>query len=201
MESLRSAAKISLEVEPPRIEVSRKNTFVRGPADAPLALVEFADYECPFCQQVQPTLDRLEADFKGRMSLVYKDMPLPMHPHAQKAAEASRCAGVQGKYWEYHDLLSKSKSLEVPQLKTIASQIGLEKAAFDKCLDSGEQADAVKSTVDEAIKLELQGTPSFFLNGRFFTGNLSYDQLHQILQEELKRVTVQTPSGQAGSEK
>jgi len=191
MQSLRSQAKISLELEAPRIEISLKNTSVRGPADAPLVLVEYADYECPFCQQVQPTLDRLETDFKGRMAFAYKDMPLPMHPHAQKAAEASRCAGLQGKYWEYHDLLSKDKGFEVPQLKAAASQLGLETAAFDKCLDSGQQANAVKSTQDEAQKLGLQGTPSFFLNGRFFTGNLSYDQMRQIMQDELKHATVQ----------
>ncbi len=112
IQSLRSQAKISLELEPPRIEISLKNASVRGPADAPLVLVEYADYECPYCQQVQPALDRLEADFKGRMAFVYKDMPLPMHPHAQKAAEASRCAELQGKYWAYHDLLEKNKALE-----------------------------------------------------------------------------------------
>src|ERR1700693_1806822 len=201
IQSLRSQAKISLELEPPRIEISLKNTSVRGPADAPLVLVEYADYECPFCQQVQPALDRLEADFKGRMAFVYKDMPLPMHPHAQKAAEASRCAGLQGKYWEYHDLLSKTKGFEVPQLKVTASQLGLETAKFDKCLDSGEQADAVKSTQDEAQKLGLQGTPSFFLNGRFFTGSLSYDQMRQIMQDELKHSTVQARKGQGGTSK
>jgi protein-disulfide isomerase len=197
MQSIVGQAKISIELEPPRIETSHKNTPVRGPADAPLMLVEFADYECPFCQHVQPTLDRLEADFKGRMAFVYKDMPLPMHPHAAKAAEASRCAELQGKYWEYHDVLSKSKSFEIPQLKATASQLGLQSAAFDKCLDSGEQADAVKANLEEAQKLELQGTPSFFLNGRFFTGDLSYDQLHQILQDELKHSTVQPHAGQA----
>jgi protein-disulfide isomerase len=201
IQSLRSQAKISLELEPPRIEISLKNASVRGPADAPLVLVEYADYECPYCQQVQPALDRLEADFKGRMAFVYKDMPLPMHPHAQKAAEASRCAELQGKYWEYHDLLEKNKALEVPQLKVTASQVGLETAAFDKCLDSGEQAGAVKSTQDEAQKLGLQGTPSFFLNGRFFTGNLSYDQIRQIVQDELKHSTVQARKGQGVTSK
>lgn len=194
---LRSQAKISIDLEPPRTEISRKNTPVRGPADAPLVLVEYADFECPYCQQVQPALDKLEADFKGRLAFVYKDMPLPMHPHAQKAAEASRCAGLQGKFWEYHDFLFKTKGLEVPQLKAAASQLGLETAAFDKCLDSGQQADVVKSTLDEAQKLELSGTPSFFLNGRFFTGSMSYDQMRQIVQDELKHSSAQAQNAQA----
>jgi protein-disulfide isomerase len=149
--------------------------------------VEYADYECPYCQQVQPVLDKLEDEFKGRIAFAYKDMPLPMHPHAQKAAEAAQCAGLQNKYWEYHDLLLKTKELDVPQLKAGAGQLGLETAAFDKCLDSGERAEAVKSSQDEAQKLGLQGTPSFFLNGRFFSGSGSYDQMRQMLEDELKR--------------
>jgi hypothetical protein len=150
IQELRSQAKISIDVAPPRIDISLKDTPVRGPAGAPLTLVEYADYECPYCQQVQPTLDQLEAAFKGKIAFAYKDLPLPMHPHAQKAAEASQCAGLQGKYWEYHDLLSQTKALEISQLKAGARQLGLEQGAFDKCLDSGARAEAVKSSQDEA---------------------------------------------------
>ena len=195
IQSLRSQAKITVDVAPPRIDISLQDTPVRGPAGAPLTLVEYADYECPYCQQVQPTLDQLEAAFKGKMAFAYKDLPLPMHPHAQKAAEASQCAGLQGKYWEYHDLLSKTKALEVSQLKAGARQLGLEPGAFDKCLDSGERAESVKSSQNEAQKLGLLGTPSFFLNGRFFSGNLSYDQMRQLLEDELKRSPSQVQSG------
>jgi protein-disulfide isomerase len=191
MQTLRSQAKISVEVQAPRIQISLTNTPVRGPVAAPVTLVEFADYECPYCQQIQPTLDRLETEFKGRLAFAYKDMPLPMHAHAEKAAEASQCAALQGKYWEYHDLIEKTKALEVPQLKAGAGQLGLETAAFDKCLDSGERAGAVKSTMDEAVKLGLQGTPSFFLNGRFISGGMSYDQMRQLVEDELKRSSAQ----------
>jgi protein-disulfide isomerase len=195
MQTLRSQAKITVEVAAPRIQISLTNTPVRGPVAAPVTLVEFADYECPYCQQIQPTLDRLETEFKGKLAFAYKDMPLPMHAHAQKAAEASQCAAVQGKYWEYHDLIEKTKALDVPQLKAGAGQIGLETAAFDKCLDSGERAEAVKSTMDEAVKLGLQGTPSFFLNGRFISGGMSYDQMRQMVEDELKRSSVQPGNG------
>jgi len=195
IQSLRSQAKITVDVAPPRIDISLQDTPVRGPAGAPLTLVEYADYECPYCQQVQPTLDQLEAAFKGKMAFAYKDLPLPMHPHAQKAAEASQCAGLQGKYWEYHDLLSKTKALEVSQLKAGARQLGLEPGAFDKCLDSGERAESVKSSQNEAQKLGLLGTPSFFLNGRFFSGNLSYDQMRQLLEDELKRSSARVQNG------
>ena len=196
VQSLRSQAKITVGVQAPRIEISLKNSAVRGPVGAPLVLVEYADYECPYCQQVQPTLDRLETEFKGRIAFAYKDLPLPMHPHAQKASEASLCAGLQGKYWEYHDLLLKTKAFEVPQLKAAAGQLGLEAATFDKCLDTGERAATVKATQDEGQKLGLQGTPSFFLNGRFFSGNLSYEQMRQMMEDELKRSTVQARNGE-----
>jgi protein-disulfide isomerase len=192
IDALRSQAKIALHVEPPRFQISLNNTPVRGVNAAPLTLVEFADYECPYCQQAQPVVEKLEAEFKGKIAFAYKDMPLPMHGHAQKAAEAAQCAGLQNKYWEYHDLLLKTKDLEVSQLKAEARQLGLQTAAFDKCLDSGERADAVRATLDEAQSLGLQGTPSFFLNGRFFTGIMSYDQMRQIMEAELKRSSTQT---------
>ena len=156
---------------------------------------EILDWDSFDCQQVQPALDQLETAFKGWIAFAYKDLPLPMHPHAQKAAEASQCAGLQSKYWEYHDLLLKTKDFDVPQLKSHARQLGLETAVFDKCLDSGERADAVKSSQDEAQKLGLQGTPSSFLNGRFFSGTLSYDQMRQMMEDELKRSSAQARNG------
>ena len=191
MASLRSEAKIAMNVSAPRATVSIANTPVRGGADAPLKLIEFADYECPYCQQIQPDLDRLEAEYKGKLSFAYKDVPLPMHSHAQKAAEAAHCAGVQNKYWEYHDTLLKTKAIELPQLSTAAQQLGLDMKAFDACLSSGAQAPVVKASLDEAQRLGLQGTPSFFLNGRYFSGSMSYDQLRQIVEEELKATSAQ----------
>lgn len=187
VKSLREHSKIAVTLVVPRTQVSLAETPVRGDKHAPVTLVEYADYECPYCQQVQPQLDRLESEYKGKLAFAYKDMPLPMHSHAQKAAEAAQCAGLQDKYWEFHDVLVKSKDLEVPQLKAAAAKIGLDTGAFNNCLDTGKRADAVKATLDEAQKLGLQGTPSFFLNGRFFSGNIPYEQLSQMVEEELKR--------------
>jgi protein-disulfide isomerase len=186
MQTLRGQATIAVTVAPPRAQVSLDHTPVRGPANAVLTLVEYADYECPYCQQMQPDLNKLEAEYKGKLAFAYKDVPLPMHTHAQKAAEATHCAGVQNKYWEYHDLLLNTKALELPQLKAGARELALDTTAFDKCLDSGEQASQVKTTLDEAQKFGLQGTPSFFLNGRFLSGIMTYDQLRNVIEEELK---------------
>lgn len=185
VQALRSKANVVIRLAPPRAVVSLKNTPVRGVADAPVTIVEYADYECPYCQQARPVLDKLEADYKGKVLFAYKDLPLPMHPHAQKAAEAAHCAGAQGKYWEYHDLLFKSKQLEISQLKESARALNLDTKAFDKCLDSGEQSEVVKAQFAEGQGLQLQGTPSFFINGRFFSGGFTFEEVQGILAEEL----------------
>lgn len=187
MQALRGQAKVEFPLEPPRVLVSLDNTPVRGNVDAALKLIEYSDYECPYCQQIQPDLNKIEAEYKGKLAFAYKDTPLPMHSHAQKAAEAAHCSGVQGKYWEYHDLLLSTKELEIPQLKAKARQLQLDTKAFDKCLDSGEQAGLVKSQLAEAQTLGIQGTPSFFLNGHFYSGSLPIEKLRQAVEEELKK--------------
>lgn len=187
LQSLRSQASIALRLTPPRAAIAVKDSEIRGVSDAPVTVVEYADYECPYCQQIQPVLDRLEAEFKGKLNFVYKDVPLPNHPHAQKAAEAAHCAGVQGKYWEYHDLLYKTKKLDVAELKQNSRVLGLNDSAFEACLNSGEQAERVKAQLAEGQSLGLQGTPSLFINGRAFSGVLSYEQLSAVVEEELRR--------------
>lgn len=185
IQSLRKDANVMISLGPPRADIQLNDAPVRGPLNASVMVIEYADYECPYCQQVYPTLQKLESEFNGRVAFAYKDTPLPMHSHAEKAAEAAHCAGAQGKYWEYHDVLFASKELEIPALKQDAAVLKLDTAAFNKCLDSGETAGSIKSTLDEAQKLGLQGTPAFFINGRFLSGAVSYDVLHTAIEEEL----------------
>ena len=132
-----------------------------------------------------PTLDKLQQEFGSKVALVFKDFPLPMHPRAQKAAEAARCAGSQGKFWEFHDALFANKTLEVPRLKEQAGALKLDTTRFDRCLDSGEQSGAVQKDLAEAQRLGLTGTPVFFVNGHFMSGAVSYEKLRQSIQEEL----------------
>jgi protein-disulfide isomerase len=186
MQTLRGQIPVVLRIDAPRAVISLENTPVRGDLKAPVKLVEYADYECPYCQQIQPELQKLEAEYKGRLAFAFKDVPLPNHPHAQKAAEAAHCAGVQNKYWEFHDLLLQTKEVDLPQLRDGARKLGLNADAFNSCLDSGQQAALVKTQLDEATKLGLQGTPSFFLNGRFFSGSMSYEQLRDLVEAEIK---------------
>jgi protein-disulfide isomerase len=202
IQSLRADAKINIQLTQPRMDVPLESRHIRGAEDAPVVLVEYADFECPYCQQIQPALDKLETDYKGRMAFVYKDYPLPMHPHAEKAAEATQCAATQGKFWEYHDWLVASKEFEIPQLKSGARKLNLDGAVFDKCLDSGEKSEFVKAEFTEAQQLALPGTPAFFINGRFVSQNgvISYDTLRQMIEEELQAKSAPRGASAAGPE-
>lgn len=185
MQTLRLNAKVQLLIAPPRAEVAVKAVPVRGTANAPVTIVEYADYECPYCQVAEPVLAKVVAENSGKVSFIYKDIPLPMHAHAQKAAEASRCAGDQGKYWEYHDSLYTTKQFETPQLKAAARQLKMDGDAFDKCLDSGQHAEEVKASGKEGQGFGLEGTPSFFVNGRFVSGNQTPEDWKKMIDQEV----------------
>lgn len=185
VKQLRSQATIAIALEPPHANVEVANAMIKGSPNAQVVLVEFADYQCPYCQKIHPELDKLKQEFGDKLSIVYKDYPLPMHPHAEKAAEAARCAGAQGKFWEFHDMLFTEKKLEISDLKQEARTLKLDGTKFDKCLDNGEQAAAVQSDLAEGKKLGLNATPSFFVNGHYFSGAVSYATLRDMVHQQL----------------
>ena len=201
LKSLRSEFGVVIEFNQPSAQVNVQNAFRRGPQNAPVQLVEFADYQCPYCQKAHAVLNALQEQFGDKLSVVFKDYPLPMHPHAEKAAEAARCAGAQGKFWEFHDALFESKKLQVPELKEEARTLQLDAVRFDECLDSGAQADAVKKDAAEAKNLGLTGTPSFFANGHFLSGALSYPKLRQTIDEELSALSHKQQAAQLSTSK
>lgn len=185
VENLRNQAKINVLLMPPSADLSLAKAYTKGSQDAPVVLVEFADYECPYCQKVNPALQQLKKDYGDKIALVYKDFPLPMHHGSEKAAEAARCAGEQGKFWEYHDVLFYSRQIDVDSLKEHARVLKLDGDKFDSCLDNGSQAAAVKQDLDEAQGLGLTGTPSFFVNGHFFSGVVDYSVLKDMVNQQL----------------
>jgi protein-disulfide isomerase len=186
IESLRLKANIMVQLAPPMASVEVANAAaVEGPANAPAQLIEFADFQCPYCQKVNPEINKLLQEFNGKLSFVYKDFPLPMHANAEKAAEAARCAGEQGKFWDYHNLLFTDKKLQPDDLKLEAGVLKLDTVKFDDCLDSGKEAASVNQDRTEGLNLGLSGTPSFFLNGHFFSGAVDYKQLHQMVEQQL----------------
>jgi predicted DsbA family dithiol-disulfide isomerase len=186
LKELHNQFSVLIMLSPPSAQVSLDGAQIRGPQNAPVTVVEFADYECPYCQQIHGDLKKLQQQFEGKMAFAFKDCPLPMHRHAVKAAEAARCAGDQGAFWEYHDLLfEKGGKLELSQLKDYARTLKLDGARFDKCLDAGEEAAAVQKGLHDAKELGITGTPSFFINGHFVSGTVKYEDLRDMVGREL----------------
>jgi protein-disulfide isomerase len=194
LQSLHGKANIHIALAPPEAEAALDNAPRRGPQDAPVLIIEFADYECPYCERIDPELKKLQEEFVGKVAVAFKDFPLPMHAQAEKAAEAARCAAEQGNFWDFHDLLFDGhKKLELAQLKEDARTLKLDAARFDKCLDAGEQAAAVRKDFAQGRRLGLTGTPSFFINGHFLSGAVKYDTLREVVEQQLAASHQQPP--------
>jgi protein-disulfide isomerase len=188
-ELARKTGRVRVLLEPPRmtVDVAASDPH-RGDARAPVTIVEFSDYQCPFCARVTPTMAKIMEAYEGRVRRVFKDFPLPSHPQAPKAAEAAHCAGEQGKYWEFHArLFANQGALQVPQLKETATGLRLDRAAFDQCLDSGKYEARVREGIAQGEKLGVNSTPTVFINGRPLIGAQPFDQFKQVIDEELAR--------------
>lgn len=190
VKSLRAQSNVAIRLSPPRANISIENAQVSGRLSAPVTMIEYADYECPYCQQIAPQIEKLREEYKDKLTFAYKNLPLPNHANAQKAAEAAQCAAAQGKFWEYHSHIYKTKEYSLPRLKEDARTLKLDGEAFDKCVDSGEKAALVKAQFAEAQALSIPGTPAFFINGRFISGAVTYESLRQVVEDELKASAV-----------
>jgi protein-disulfide isomerase len=186
----RKGGGVRVLLEPPRQVVDVGATDpASGDTAAPVTIVEFSDYQCPFCARVTPTMAKVMQAYGGKVRRVFKDFPLANHPQAPKAAEAARCAGDQGKYWEFHArLFGNQAALQVPQLKETATSLGLDRTKFDQCLDSGTWAVQVQADLAQGEKLGVNSTPTIFVNGRAVIGAQPFEQFRQVIDEELARV-------------
>lgn len=180
---------VKVMLDPPRYTVAvAANDPVRGAASAPVTIVEFSDYQCPFCARVNPTLEQVRKTYGDKVKIVFKDFPLPNHPQAPKASEAGHCAGEQGKYWEMHDLMfANQRALNVPELKQYATTLGLEAAKFTQCLDSGKHAGLVAAGMKQGESMGVNSTPTLYINGRALIGAQPFEAFRQIIDEELSK--------------
>jgi predicted DsbA family dithiol-disulfide isomerase len=184
---LREKAKVSILLRPPKVEVAIDTSRVRGDPRAPVTIVEFSDFQCPFCQRIQPTLLEILARYPGKVRLAYRDYPLSqIHPRAQKAAEAARCAGEQGKFWEYHDMLYADVSkLADADLAAHARGLEIDEAKFGACLESGRHSAGVDQDQKDGVNAGVNGTPAFLVNGVMLEGAQPITAFESIIESEL----------------
>jgi protein-disulfide isomerase len=176
--------------DPPRrqVEVAATDPSLGDPS-APVTIIEFSDFQCPFCQSVSPTLKAVREKYGDKVRVVWKDFPLTqIHPEAFKAGEAAHCAGDQGKFWEYHDVLfANQQALQSDSLKKYAADLGLDAAAFDSCLETSKYGERVRSGVEQGSRLGVNSTPTIYINGRMLSGAQPIETFSTLIDEELSR--------------
>jgi protein-disulfide isomerase len=189
LDDLKAKARLELLLPPPRVKIAASGPS-RGPRDAPVTIVEFSDYQCPYCQRQEEALKQIVARYPAQVRLVVMDFPLDMHADARRSAKAAACADQQGRFWEMHDrLFANQGALDEDELKTDASQLGLDGPRFAACLHSPEAEQRVAQSQREGEEAGVDGTPALFLNGRpFSSGAVSFGELQATVEEELKAV-------------
>jgi protein-disulfide isomerase len=188
--TLRANSEVTVYLEDPTtVKVDSGKGFARGAKDAAVTIIEFSDFQCPFCQSATATMHQLMSQYAGKVRWVFRDFPIAnLHPLAPKAHEAARCAADQGKFWEYHDLLfERSPRLGPAELKQYARELKLGGEDFDKCFDSGKNQPAVARDVEEGVRLGASGTPTFFINGRMLIGAQPITAFQKIIDSELAK--------------
>ncbi len=164
------------------------NAPARGPKNAPLTVVLFSDFQCPFCGRVEPSLTELEKAYPGKVRVAWKNFPLSFHNNAKPAAEAAMAANEQGKFWEMHDILFKNQqNLDAASLEKYAKEIGLDMTKFKAAIDSHKFAAQIEADTKQGSSLGVQGTPASFLNGHFINGAQPFDAFKKIADDELAK--------------
>jgi len=186
---LRDEARVQFLMQPARVEVAATGASI-WPADAPITILEFSDYECPYCQRAEPALWKLIETYPEQVRWVYRHFPLVgMHTKATGAAEATVCAQRQGRFWEMHRVVfANTRNLSRESLQRYAEQVGLDMEKFSTCMDEGEATEVVSQDLREGRAVGVTGTPAFFLNGIPFSGALPFEEFDQMVQEELSRI-------------
>ncbi len=191
---LRGKYKTIVALKPPVVEVATAGRPERGGGQkAAVTIIEFSDYECPFCKRAEQTVEKVMGAYGDKVRLVYRDFPLAFHAHARGASDAANCAGAQGKFWEYHSKLFASQDLSPDKLKTLAGDVGLDKPKFEECLAKQEFKAKIDKDIEDGGNAGVTGTPAFFINGRMISGAQPFEKFKEVIDEELARG--KAPSG------
>jgi protein-disulfide isomerase len=188
VEGLKLRTPVKLMLEPPRQKIASAGSPAKGSASAPIELIEFSDFQCPFCLRADPTVRQVLSTYGDKIRFVYRHYPLPNHPAARPAAEAAACAAEQGKFWPFHDkLFANPSKLSDADLKQHAAELGVDTAQFNSCVDTHKFKSLVDADLKAGEEAGVNGTPAFFINGRMLSGAQPFDAFKRIIDDELAR--------------
>jgi len=171
-----------------KVDIEVKDTdHVKGYKDAPITIVEYSDFQCPYCSKFHDTLNKVMKNYNGKVNWVYRHFPLDFHEYAVVAAEASECAADQNKFWEYNDALFKNQAdIDEEIFAKLAKDLKLDVSKFNKCMTSGKYADKVEADYQSGVDIEVAGTPGAFINGTRLKGAVPYAELEGEIEDLLK---------------
>ncbi|MBX3025776.1 DsbA family protein [bacterium] len=175
-----------IALRPPTVDVAVGELPPLGPADAKVTIIEFSDYECPFCKRAEASVEQVKETYGDKVRIAYRNYPLPFHQSARPAAQAALCANEQGKFWAMHDKLMAAKDLSAANLQQIASDVGLDRKKFDECVAAERGKEMIEQDLAAGQAAGVNGTPAFFINGRLLDGAQPFEKFQEIIDEELE---------------
>ena len=188
LQSLAKKYSVDITLDPPRFTVDGPQDLTKGDINAPITIIEFSDFECPYCRRAQKTIKKVEEKYGDKVRFVFRHFPLPFHKKAPKASEAAQCANDQGAFWPFHKaLFAKDARLDVAEFKGLAVKNKLDTTKFNKCLDSGRYAQRVLDDIKAGKKLGITGTPTFFVNGVKLVGAVPFSDFAEVIEQELAK--------------
>jgi protein-disulfide isomerase len=183
IDELKAKYKTVVNLKPPVVEVGTGGRPEKGPKDAPITMIVFSDYECPFCRRAESTVEQVLKTYEGKIRYVFRDYPLPFHQKARPAAVAANCAIPQGKFWEYNQKLFVT-DLGPESYKKMAGDLGMDQKKFDECIAKNDQASIEKDVADGGA-VGVNGTPAFFINGRMLSGAQPFEAFKDVIDQEI----------------
>lgn len=188
IKELWTQSEVEIFLDPPRLPVDLDGVRFRGDKKAPVTIIEYSDFQCPYCRRVQPTLAELASEYEKEIRWGFKDMPLSdIHPEAIRAAQAARCANDQGKFWEFRAKLFEQELFTDGMYVDVAKELKIKDQALLECIDSGKHETAVMADFNEARSFGIDGTPAFLINGILFTGAQRIEAFRSVIDRELGR--------------
>ncbi|MBF0455776.1 MAG: DsbA family protein [Magnetococcales bacterium] len=186
LQSLTEKYEVDFMMTPPRYTVPGPLTPSKGKADAPITIIEFSDFECPYCRRAQEAINKVEKNYGDKVRFVFRHYPLPFHKKAPKASEAAQCADDQNAFWPFHHaLFADDAKLEIAAFKKLAKELKLNMSQFNSCLDSGKYAQRIADDLADGKGLGITGTPTFFINGIKLVGAVPFADFAEVIESEL----------------